>query len=367
MTDGAPGETKLTTHTRDSAALAGQIAEWLSAKWGRPIEVSDVHAPTGSGMSSVTILFTADSPGHESRRLVARLAPDDDAYPVFPTYDLALQCSVMEAVATHTDVPVPEIVGLEPTGEVLGTSFVVMDAVEGRAPSDNPPYVFGGWLLEATPDERRTLQDTTVQALAGVHETPASTLPSLGRPDEALRRHFDEQRAYYEWTCSEEPRRIPVLERAFDWLEEHWPENPGEPVLCWGDARPGNILYDGFEPAAVLDWEMAAVAPREVDLAWPIFLHRFFQDIATVFELPGLPDFFRPDDVVATYEKQSGHTVTDLDWYVVYAALRHGVVMSRVKRRMIHFGEEERPEDPDDFVMHRAALEALMEGTYQWD
>ena len=62
-----------------------------------------------------------------------------------------------------------------------------------------------------------------------------------------------------------------------------------------------------------------------------------------------------------------GHTVTDLDWYVVYAALRHGVVMSRVKRRMIHFGEEERTEDPDDVVMHRAALEALMDGTYQWD
>ena len=77
MTDGAPGEAKLTTHTRDSAALAEQIAEWLSAKWGRPVQVSDVHAPTGSGMSSVTILFNADSPGHEPRRLVARLAPDE--------------------------------------------------------------------------------------------------------------------------------------------------------------------------------------------------------------------------------------------------------------------------------------------------
>ena len=367
MTDGAPGEAKLTTHSRDSDALARQIAAWLGHRWGRPVEVGDVHAPSGSGMSSVTILFTADSPGEVSRRLVARLAPDDDSYPVFPTYDLGLQCAVMEAVADHTDVPVPEIVALEPTGDVLGTPFVVMDAVEGRTPSDNPPYVFGGWLLEATPEERRRLQDTTVQALAGIHDTPAQTIPAIGRPHDALRRHFDEQRAYYEWTCSEEPRRIPVLERAFDWLEERWPAQPGEPVLCWGDARPGNILYDGFEPAAVLDWEMAAAAPREVDLAWPIFLHRFFQDIAKVFELPGLPDFFRPEDVVATYEKESGHTVTDLDWYVVYAALRHGVVMSRVKRRMIHFGEEERPEDPDDFVMHRAALEALMEGSYAWD
>lgn len=367
MANAAPGETKMTTHSRDNAALATRIARWLGSEWGTTVTADDVHAPEGSGMSSVTILFTAVRSDGDPRRLVARLAPDDDSYPVFPDYDLARQCAVMEAVADHTDVPVPEMVALEPTGDVLGTPFVVMDAVEGRAPADNPPYVFGGWLLEASPAERRHLQDATVRAMAGIHTTPTSALPSIGRTSDALRRHVDEQRAYYEWTCSEAPTRIPVLERTFDWLEAHWPAAPGEPVLCWGDARPGNILYDGFELAAVLDWEMAAIAPREVDLAWPIFLHRFFQDIATVFELPGLHDFFRPDDVVSTYEEASGASVRDLEWYVVYAALRHGIVMSRVRRRMIHFGEETRPEDPDDFVMHRAALEALMDGTYSWD
>ena len=109
MADGAPGETKLTTHSRDSDALARQIAAWLESRWGRPLHVSDVHAPSGSGMSSVTILFTVDSAGELPRRLVARLAPDDDSYPVFPSYDLALQSAVMEAVADHTDVPVPEV------------------------------------------------------------------------------------------------------------------------------------------------------------------------------------------------------------------------------------------------------------------
>jgi aminoglycoside phosphotransferase (APT) family kinase protein len=76
--------------------------------------------------------------------------------------------------------------------------------------------------------------------------------------------------------------------------------------------------------------------------------------------MPGLPDFADPARVTATYERLSGHEIRDLQWYVVYAALRHGIVMAQIKRRMVHFGEEERPDDPDDYVMHRAAIEQLL-------
>ncbi len=178
--------------------------------------------------------------------------------------------------------------------------------------------------------------------------------------------HVDALRTYYEWTRSTDGLRIPIIEQAFEWLEANWPADPGPGVLSWGDARPGNIIFDEFTPAAVIDWEMAAIAPREVDLAWVVFLHVFFQDIANVFEMPGIPDFCRRDDVVATYEELSGHTVRDFDWYLVYAALRHAVVMSQVKRRMIHFGEEQQPDDPDGYVMHAALLKRLLEGTYAW-
>jgi len=336
------------------------------------VRVTDVQAPESGGMSSVTLLFTATwSTGGvpQSKRLVARLPPDQTSFPVFPRYDLAQQMGIMRTVAAHSDVPVPPVVGVDAEGEYVGAACGLMEAVEGRAPTDNPPYVFGGWLYDASPAQRRALQDGTVAAIAGVHQIadPLTRFPGLVAAGDPLRAHFEEQRAYYEWTRADDGLRIPVLERAFDWLEARWPEDPGPAVLSWGDARPGNILFDGFTPAAVLDWEMAGIAPRSLDLGWVVFIHRFFQDIAEVFELPGLPDFCRPADVVATYEGITGHTVRDLDWYVVYAALRHGIVMSRIKRRMAHFGEEQLPEDPDDYVMHRAALERLMDGTYAWD
>jgi hypothetical protein len=56
-----------------------------------------------------------------------------------------------------------------------------------------------------------------------------------------------------------------------------------------------------------------------------------------------------------------------MDFYLTYAALRHAIVMARIKRRMIHFGEDEVPADPDDYVMHRASLEKLLAGSYGWD
>lgn len=62
----------------------------------------------------------------------------------------------------------------------------------------------------------------------------------------------------------------------------------------------------------------------------------------------------------------TGHTVRNLDWFLVYAALRHAIVMARIKRRMIRFGEEERPATPDDYVMHKDGLQTLLDGTYEW-
>jgi aminoglycoside phosphotransferase (APT) family kinase protein len=125
-------------------------------------------------------------------------------------------------------------------------------------------------------------------------------------------------------------------------------------------------MFRDFEPVAVLDWEMAGVAPRELDLAWMIFLHRFFQDLCPAMDLPGLPDMFTRDKVASIYTELTGYEPVDLDWFITYAALRHAIVMTRATRRSIQFDGGEVPEDPDDLILHRRSLERLMAGTY-WD
>jgi aminoglycoside phosphotransferase (APT) family kinase protein len=363
----------MTTTVTDLDDIRDRLTSWLRGRTGGPVEIGELTRPSESGMSSVSILFdatwTADGqPVHAE--LVARIPPNSNAFPVFPSYDLRRQYDVMAAVGAGTAAPVPRLYWYEESSEALGAPFIVMERVAGRIPVDNPPYVFGGWLYDATPDEQRELQDASVTTLAAIHALPdlAATFPELAAESgaDALRNLVDAQRAYYEWTRREDGLRIPVIEETFAWLEAHWPAHPGETVLCWGDARPGNMIYDGFCPVAVLDWEMCSLGPREVDLAWMLFLHHFFQDIAEIFELPGLPEMFRRDDVVAVYEKASGHTVHDIDFFIVYAALRHAVVMSQVKRRMIHFGEDDEPATPDEYVLFHPMLRAIIDGSYDW-
>ena len=376
--DQAPGERrKMTVSERSIGSLGPALENWLAGRLDRPqdLAVSEVRTPTGgNGLSSTSVLFEASWQANGTRQggaYVARLAPEDSAVPVFPSYDLSAQFEVIGQVSGRSKVPVPKLRWNEPDGGPLGTPFFVMDQIDGRVPMDNPPYVFGGWLLEATPQERAELQQQSVEILAGLHAIPEphsvfTVLRPAGGQD-SLRAHVQGQAAYYDWALAGDGFRIPIIERGLAWLEENWPDDPGPDVLCWGDARIGNIIYQGFRPAAVLDWEMAALGPRELDLGWFVFLHRFFQDIAEFFEVPGLPDFLRRSDVERCYQDLTGHAPRHMDFYLTYAAIRHAIVMARIKRRMIHFGEDEVPGDPDDYVLHRASLDKMLAGTYGWD
>ncbi|HEV8221157.1 MAG TPA: phosphotransferase family protein [Streptosporangiaceae bacterium] len=377
--DRAPGErVKMTVSERSIGSLGTALENWLAGRLDSPqdLAVSEIRTPS-NGLSSTSVLFEASwrgpGPGgtRQSAAYVARLAPEDSALPVFPAYDLSAQFEVIGEVAKRSQVPVPRLRWNEPDGGPLGTPFFVMDQIDGRVPMDNPPYVFGGWLLDATPQERATLQQQSIAILAGLHAIPDphSAFGVLRPPpgQHSLRAHVDGQAAYYNWALKDDGCRIPIIERGLAWLEEHWPADPGPDVLCWGDARIGNIIYQGFEPAAVLDWEMAAICPRELDLGWFVFLHRFFQDIAEFFEVPGLPDFLRRSDVERHYQELTGWAPRDMDFYLTYAAIRHAIIMARIKRRMIHFGEDQVPEDIDDYVLHRASLDKMLAGTYGWD
>jgi aminoglycoside phosphotransferase (APT) family kinase protein len=310
-----------------------------------------------------------DGDGVESGEFVARLSPAADAYPIVREYDLARQARGLRLVGVSSSVPVPEVVFDEPSDEHVGTPFFVMRRIHGLVPPDVMPYPMGSWVTEATDAQRNLMERRAVEVLAGVHGASqrakdVAFLEFAEPGDTALRRHVAHERGYYEW--ARDGLRFPLLERAFEWLEDNWPvaADAGESVVSWGDSRIGNMMFRDFEPVAVLDWEMAGVAPRELDVGWMIFLHRFFQDLCQDMGMEGLPDMFRRERVAAHYAAVSGHEPVDLEWFITYAALRHGIVMTRATRRGIHFGDQEMPEDPDDLVMHRRSLEALLDRTY---
>jgi hypothetical protein len=46
----------------------------------------------------------------------------------------------------------------------------------------------------------------------------------------------------------------------------------------------------------------------------------------------------------------------------VYAGLRQAIILSRITRRRIHFGEQEAPASPDEYVLHHTMLARMIEG-----
>jgi aminoglycoside phosphotransferase (APT) family kinase protein len=318
-------------------------------------------------MSSETLLFdvalTID--GERSvRRQVARLEPQASDHPVFGEYDLELQFRCLRLVAEHSDVPVPATEWYEPDASRLGSPFFVMDRIEGEAPSDNPPYVFGGWLVDADPGERRRLQDGLVSVLTRLHAIDLDVVDAgfLDRPRfgaTPLDQHLAAQRDYYDW--ARDGRDFEVIDRAFAWLEANRPAEQGRTVVNWGDARIGNVLWRDFEPVAVLDWEMASLGAPEADLAWSVHIHDFFNAVAEQLEMPPLEGFFRRDDVIATYEALSGEPVRDYDYYEVFAGLRYAIVSIRAGEASVRHGMRPAPDHHDGLIMNGDLLEDLLD------
>jgi len=353
--------------TRDIETTRARLEAWLAEKLpGARIE--KLASPSGTGMSSETLLFEAawnEAGAGRSAPFVARVAPDPRDVPVFPSYDLATQFRVMQ-IAARGGVPVPTVRWLELDATRIGSPFFVMERVAGRVPPDIMPYPMGSWLSEASGAEQRALQAATIATIAKLHAidpgASGARFLEFSLPGATpLRRHVENQRRYYDWM--REGRDYPLIERAFVWLAANWPTTEGDTVVSWGDSRIGNVLYDGFVPAAVLDWEMAALGPRGLDLGWLSFMHAFFQMIARGAGLPGMPDFLRAADVAGEYARLTGERI-DLRWYEAYAALRHGIIMARIQSRAVHFAEATLPADLDATIPHRALLEQMLSGTY---
>lgn len=352
---------------RDPQVLRAALETWFSAALGHPATVGDVSIPEGTGMSSETLLFDLTH-GGLTEQMVARVRPDMNDWPVFEVYDLAKQAAAMRMVGAHSDVPVPDVPWVEDDDRHLGAPFIVMRRVHGRAVPDMPPYVFGGSFLDdLSPDELRELQRQAASVLARLHALDLSVIdasaigPTGESGHESLGRQLDELQHYYEWartSWSFGNQTVPLIDAAIRWLHDHRPNDPGPTVLNWGDARPGNILFDLTRPAAVLDWEMVNLGPAGVDVGWLIFLHEFFQSLSVVFELPGFPDFCRADDVHTDYVAAGGRPIADLEWYITYAAVRFGVISLRTSSREVAYGNRPAPEDPEELIMHRDLLAA---------
>jgi aminoglycoside phosphotransferase (APT) family kinase protein len=327
---------------KDRSAYGPALQGWLQRviPGASDVEITQLDIPVATGFSNETVIMTAAwtiNGARVAERLVGRIEPADGA--LFPTLtpatavSVGLQHRIMEVVASAGVAPVPATIGYEVDPAVLGQPFFVMRFVDGRVPGDQPRYSQAGFLVdEATPEERRRMVLTGLEALAGIHSIDwrAAGLewldPTGGRPTTAA--HV----AVYRRFAADElaGRDHPVLVGALDWLEMNDPLDD-RIGLSWGDARLGNIIWDDYRPAAVVDWEAAAICPTEADVGWWLMFDRMSFDDMGVDRLAGFPT---REEMIAHYAAVSGREVRNPHYWEVFAVMRFCAIFIRLADRM---------------------------------
>lgn len=160
-------------------------------------------------------------------------------------------------------VPVAEPLLHEPDPELLGGTCLFVERVRGGKRGEYFPEIL-------CPDEGRDeIGRQWAAALARLHAIPLADLsrtPLDLEPDPRAILTRSIEASYRRLIDNEGPPSISI-ELAHAWLVEHLEEALGPPALCHNDLGLHNLVIDGRELTALVDWELAGIGTPASDLA----------------------------------------------------------------------------------------------------
>jgi len=312
----------------DLEEIREAIEGWMRGRLpDRPgLSIPHLEFPKASGESSVTLILDASFSDGATEQFVFRMAPPKSQ--VFENHDLLMQYQMMQ-IMTAEGLPAPPLVGYEPDSSIVGSDFYVMGFCEGRIPPDNPPMMLGGWLKdEASAADRAAMWASGIETLARIHQIELgahdfSRLPRAGEGESLVA----EELRTFDSMFKPELREAadPRILAGWEFVRDTQP-TIGEPALCWGDSRPGNLIFRDNWVVAVIDWEMANVADPRSGLAWWIWIDRCNSEGLGADRLPGLP---APSDVYARWSELTGRSIDGIEWFELFTVVRFAIILER--------------------------------------
>jgi len=316
-------EAKLTpvreAHRFDERALDIYLQDNLPGYRG-PLAVQQFEG----GQSNPTFLLTAG----EGKKYVLRKKPPGKLLP--SAHQVDREFRVMKALE-KSDVPVPEMYLLCEDENIIGTTFFVMQYVQGRLLEDIT-------LPDMTPDERRAIYFDMVRVLAALHSVdyPALGLENYGKPGNYFIRQIGRWSKQYVAAKTDE---IPSMERLMAYLPANVPADDTS-CIVHGDYRMGNMLFHPAEPkvAALLDWELSTLGHPLGDLGYCcMFYHSGIVGRAGLDSRTG-PDGGIPteEEFLAEYCRLSGRcSIPNWNFYLAFSFFRLASILQGVYKRGI--------------------------------
>lgn len=232
-----------------------------------------------------------------------------------------------------TDVPVAKTYALCQDDSVIGTSFYIMDYLEGRIFWD--PSLPG-----MSPSERGAIFDAMNRVVATLHcvDYQAVGLDGYGKPGNYIARQVARWSKQYQ---ASETEPIVAMDRLIAWLPEHIP--PGdETAIVHGDYRLDNIMFHPSEPRiiGVLDWELSTLGHPLADfayhcMAWRLSPSQFRGLVGHDLPALGIPS---EAEYVAAYCRRTGREgISPREWeyYLVFNLFRMAAILQGIMARAV--------------------------------
>jgi aminoglycoside phosphotransferase (APT) family kinase protein len=250
--------------------IGARLHAFLARRISTPFRISDLKPLTG-GISKEQFSFVLDreQAGISHReRLVLRTQPTQSAAETHRLREFQLMGALQGVV------PIPEPRWIDAEGEEFENPAIICSFVEGVSkPSDGLTDVRIGYG-----QYRETLAPQFVEMLARTHtfdvhaaDLSSFELPPTGSPEGVITLINWWARVWEEDSVEPEPLAT---------LTERWLRDNAPPIdrvsIVHGDYRSSNFLFSMAtgEITAVLDWELASLGDRHLDLAYvlqPLF------------------------------------------------------------------------------------------------
>ncbi|MEJ7927196.1 phosphotransferase [Sphingobium sp. AN641] len=300
-----------------------RLAQWLSAHvegFAGPLTVEQFNG----GQSNPTYKLVTPQRSYVMRRKPPGVL-------LKGAHAIEREARVLSALET-VGFPVAHVHGLCADETVIGTSFYVMDMVEGR-------IFWDAKLPEIDRDQRGAYFDAMNAAIARLHGVDHASigLGDFGRPGSYFERQIGRWTKQY--LDDAEAGRDPNMDRLIEWLPGHIPDGD-ETGIVHGDFRIDNMIFHPTEPRilAVLDWELSTLGHPLADFAYHLMMYRMPPLtipglVGTDLAAAGLP---QEADYVAAYCRRTGREgIDNLDFYLAFNLFRFAAICHGIKGRLV--------------------------------